>query len=154
MVKWIRKSFILKWMIFTGLLATLPISIVAFTTIRTFKEDLKESIIEKEKGRANFVVERIEDFFESMTKTLLFITEDKNFINKDLSHAKDHLEDILHLTDYFYEMTMVNEKGKEVLKVSYELVKPSDLKDQSKTEMFQKASKGGIYYGDFFSREI
>ncbi len=150
MIRRIKKSFILKWLIFTILLATLPISIVAFTTIQTFKEDLKESIIERERGRVIFLIERIEDFFEALTKTLLFITEDKNFMKKGFTHAKNHLEDILYMSDYFYELTLINGKGKEILKVSYELVKPSDLKDQLKTEMFQTASKGQPYYGDFF----
>jgi sensor histidine kinase YesM len=47
------------------------------------------------------------------------------------------------------ELTLLNEKGQETIKVSkYGVVGPTDLKDQSKTHMFRATSEGQIFYGN------
>jgi hypothetical protein len=67
------------------------------------------------------------------------------------SHIKNLLENLLYQSDYFWELTFLDEKGKETIKVSkYKVIGPNDLKTQSKSEMFGMASKGKTYYGEFY----
>jgi hypothetical protein len=47
-------------------------------------------------------------------------------------------------------MTLLDGKGQELYKVSkYETFDLSELKNESKSEIFEVASKGQIYYGEF-----
>jgi len=149
MIGKIRKSLTLKWMVFSVLLATVPLSIAGFIIIQVYQKDLKRSVIEIEEAKANIVVERTESFFEKVTSTLLFLAKDENFRKISPSHTKGHLENLLYQNDYLVELTMLDGKGQEIIKVSkYKVVSPSDLRDQSKSEMFQAASRGQTYYGD------
>jgi len=154
MIKGIRKSLTLKWTIFCVLLATIPITIAGFNIIQIYQRDLKESVIKIEKEKAQVIVERTEAFFEKMTEHLLFLAMDKQLRRFGLSHAKEHLENFINQSDYFFELTFLDEKGREYVKVSkYKVVNPSDLRDESKSEMFKVASKGQIFYKDFVTTE-
>jgi PAS domain S-box-containing protein len=136
-------------MVFSILLATIPLAIAGFSIIQIYQKDLKKSVIESEETKANIVVERTEAFFEKVTSNLLFLAKDENFRKISPSHTKGHLENLLYQNDYLVELTMLNEKGQETVKVSkYEVVGPSDLKDQSKSEMFRAAAKGQTFYGE------
>jgi len=149
MIDKVRKSLTLKWMVFSVLLATIPLSIAGFIIIQIYQKDLKRSVIEIEEAKANIVVERTQAFFEKVTGNLLFLTRDENFRKSSLSHAKGQLESLLYQHDYLVELTLLNGKEQEIVKVSkYKVVSSSDLKDQSKSEMFQVASKGQNYYGN------
>ncbi len=140
----------MKWMVFSILLATIPLAIAGFSIVQIYQTDLKRSVIETEEMKANMVVERTEAFFEKVVSQLLFFASDENFRKSSLSHTKDHLENLLYRNDHLTELTLLNEKGQETVKVSkYKVVGPSELKDQSKSEMFGVASKGQIYYGGF-----
>jgi len=151
MIERIKKSLTLKWLIFSILLATIPLAIAGFSIIQIYQENLKKSVITIEKEKANMVVERTQAFFEKVVSNLVFLARDENFRKGSLSHTKGHLESLLYQHDYLVELTLLNEKGQETLKVSkYGVAKPSDLKSQSKSEMFGKASKGKTYYGEFY----
>jgi hypothetical protein len=62
MIKRIRKSLTLKWMIFSILLATIPLTIAGFNIIQIYQRDLKKSVIVTEEMKASMVVERTEAF--------------------------------------------------------------------------------------------
>ena len=146
----IKNSLRMKWMIFSILLATIPLAIAGFSIVQIYQTDLKRSVIETEEMKANMVVERTEAFFEKAVSQLLFLASDENFRKSSLSLTKGHLENLLYRNDHLTELTLLNEKGQETVKVSkYKVVRPSELKDQSKSEMFGVASKGQIYYGGF-----
>ena len=53
----------LKWMIFSILLATIPLTIAGFNIIQIYQRDLKKSVIVTEEMKASMVVERTEAFF-------------------------------------------------------------------------------------------
>jgi hypothetical protein len=150
-MKGIRESLTLKWMIFSILLATIPLAVAGFRIIQIYQEDLKRSVITIEKEKANMVVERTRSFFEKVTSNLRSLSIDAHFREgSSPGHIKSLLESFLNQNDYILELTFLNEKGKETIKVSkYRVFKPSDLKDQSKTEMFQVASNLRTHYGDF-----
>ena len=151
MIRKIRKSLMLKWMIFSILLATIPLIIASFSIIQIYQENLKKSVIIIEKEKADIVVERTRSFFEKISSNLCSLSSDEYFKKRGSSgHIKNLMEEFLYRNDYLSELTFLNEKGKEMVKVSkYKVFKPSDLKDQSKTGRFQIASKGHISYGDF-----
>jgi hypothetical protein len=149
-VKRINESLRLKWIAFSVLLATIPMTIAGFSIIRTYQENLKKSIIEIEKEKAHMVVERTRAFFEKVTSNLLFLSKEESFRKKDYPRIKEHLNNILHQSDSLVELSLLNEKGVETLKVSkFKGVTPPELRDQSRTEMFRVGSKGRTYYGDF-----
>ncbi len=149
MIGRVKNSLTLKWMIFSILLATIPLAIAGFSIIQIYQKDLKKSIIEIEEAKASIVVETTQAFFENVTNNLLFLARDENFRKGSPFHAKGYLESLLYQNDYFVELTLLNEKGQETVKVSkYKVVGSSDLKDQSKSKMFQVASKGQIFYGE------
>jgi PAS domain S-box-containing protein len=151
MIKRIRKSLTLKWMIFSILLATIPLAIAGFSIIQIYHENLKKSVITIQKEKAQMVVEKTEAFFEKVISNLLFLARDENFRKAGVSHTKGHLENILYHHDYLVELTLLDEKGQETIKISkYNVFGLSDLKRQSKSEMFGVASKGRIYYGEFY----
>ncbi len=151
MIKRIRESLMLKWMLFSILLATIPLIIAGFSIIRIYQKDLKKSVIGVEEAKARIVVERTEAFFEKITNNLHFLARDENFRKSGPSHTKGHLENLLYQNDYLVELTLLSESGHETVKVSkYEVVGPSNLKSQSKSEMFGKASTGKTYYGEFY----
>ena len=141
----------LKWMVFSILLATIPLAIAGFNIIQIYQENLKKSIIGIEKEKAQMVVERTQAFFEKVISNLLFLARDENFRKAGVSHTKGHLENLLYHHDYLVELTLLDEKGQETIKISkYNVFGLSDLKRQSKSEMFGVASKGRIYYGEFY----
>ncbi len=136
-------------MVFSILLATIPLAIAGFSIIQIYQKDLKKSIFEMGEMKANMVVEKMEAFFDKVTSNLLFLARDENFRKSGLSHTKGHLENLLYRNDSLMELTLLNEKGRETVKVSkYKVMGPSDLKDQSKSEMFRVASKGEMFYGE------
>ncbi len=143
-----KKSLRLKWLVFSVLLATIPLIIAGISIVQIYQKDLKKSVIEMEEAKANLVVEATQAFLEKVISNLLFLTKAENFGKNGFSHLRNHLENLLYQNDYFVELTLLDEKGREVVKVSkYKTVFPSHLKDLSKTEMFQVTSKGQIYYG-------
>ncbi len=152
MIKGIRKSLTLKWMIFSILLATIPLAIAGFSIIQTYQKDLEKSVVEMEEMKANRVVERTEAFLEKITSSLLTLVNDEDFKIGNISpHVKNLLENLLYQNDYIWELTLLDHRGKEVVKVSkYRVIAPDDLKSQAKSEMFGVASKGKTYYGDFY----
>ncbi len=106
-------------------------------------------MIEKEK--ASMVVERTQSYFEKVTSNLRSISIDQHF-RQEISpgHLENLLRAFLYQNDYLSELTLLDKTGKESIKVSkYKAFKPSDLKDQSKTEMYQTASNLQTYYGGF-----
>jgi len=141
----------LKWTVFSILLATLPLIIAGFSIIQIYQENLKKSVLISEKEKANIVVERTRSFFEKITSNLRSLSLDEHFKRGDSpAHLRGLFESVLSQNDYLCELTFLNEKGKETIKVSkYRVFKPGDLRDQSKTEIFQVASNGRTYYGDF-----
>lgn len=152
MLKGIRKSLTLKWMVFSALLATLPLAIAGLSIIRIYQEDLKRSVVGIEELKASMVVERIEGFLEKVTNGLLSLMNDESIKNGRFSpHTKTLLENALYQNDYIWELTLLDHRGKEVVKVSkYKNISPEELKSQAKSEMFGVASKGKTYYGDFY----
>ena len=147
----IGKSLTLKWMVFSVLLATMPLAIAGFSIIQIYQDHLKKSVITIEKEKANMVVGRTRSFFEKITSNLRSLSIDEHFRQgSSPGHIKSLLENFLNQNDYLSELTLLNEKGKETIKVSkYRVFKPSDLKDQSKTEIFRVASNLRTYYGGF-----
>jgi hypothetical protein len=152
MIRGIRKSLTMKWMIFSILLATIPLAIAGFSIIQIYQKDLKKSVIEVEEMKASMVVQRTEAFLEKITSSLLTLVNDEDFkIGHSSSHAKNLLENFLYQNDYIWELTLLDHRGKELVKVSkYRVVAPDDFKNQAKSEMFGTASKGKTYYGDFY----
>lgn len=147
----IGRSLTLKWMVFSILLATIPLAIAGFSIIQIYQDHLKKSVITIEKEKANMVVEKTRSFFEKITSNLHSLSIDEHFREgSSPGHIKSLLESFLYQNDYLSELTLLNEKGEETIKVSkYKVFKPSDLKDQSKTEIFRVASNLRTYYGGF-----
>jgi PAS domain S-box-containing protein len=157
MIRGIRKSLTMKWMILSILLATIPLAIAGFSIIQIYQKDLKKSVIEVEEMKASMVVQRTEAFLEKITSSLLTLVNDEDFkIGHSSSHVKNRLENFLYQNDYIWELTFLDHRGKELVKVSkYRMVAPEDFKNQAKSEMFGAASKGKTYYGDFYlTRDI
>jgi len=149
----IKKSLTLKWLIFSILLATIPLAIAGFSIIQIYQENLKKSIIEIEKEKASMVVERTLAFFEKVTTNLLSLADDDDFRRSGFSqdHIRRLLESFLYRNEYMVELTFLNEKGQETVKISkYKLFGQADLRSESKSEMFGKASNGKTYYGEFY----
>jgi len=152
MVGRIKKSLTLKWLIFSILLATIPLAIAGFSIIQIYQENLKQSVITIEKDKASMVVERTRYFFEKITSNLRSLSIREELRKGGSSHhLRNLLEDFLYQNDYLVEMTLLDKKGQETFKVSkYRVFDSSDLKNQSKTEMFSIASKGQTYFGAFY----
>lgn len=152
MLKKIRKSLTLKWMVFSILLATIPLTIAGFSIIQIYQKDLKRSVIGTEEMKASMVVERTEAFFEKITSNLRALVNDEDFkMGSSPSHIKNLLENHLYQIDSIWELAFLDGRGKEIIKVSkYRSIGPDDLKSQSKSEMFGVASKGNTYYGEFY----
>jgi hypothetical protein len=110
-----------------------------------------ESIIIEIEKKADQIVEKTKSFFEKVTSNIRIVANDEHLINSGIIYKRSHLENLLYKNDYLAEVTFLNEKGKEILKISkYKVYSLSDLRDYSMTEMFRRASKGEIYYGDFY----
>jgi len=139
-------------MIFSILLATIPLTIAGFNIIQIYQRDLKKSVIATEGMKASRVVERTEAFFEKVTSNLLTLVNDEDFkMGRSSPYINNLLENLLYQSDTIWELTLLDERGKEKIKVSkYKVIGPDDLKNQSKSEMFGVASKGKTYYGEFF----
>ncbi len=138
-------------MVLSILLSTLPLVIASYSIIRIYQKDLKQSVITIEKEKANAVVGRTRSYFEKIRSNLRSLSIDEHFREETSpGHIESLLKAFLYQNDYLSELTLLNRKGKETIKVSkYKVFKPSDLKDQSRTEMFQTASNLRTYYGDF-----
>ena len=139
-------------MIFSILLATIPLAIAGFNIIQIYQKDLKKSVIEVEEMKASMVVQRTEAFLEKITSSLLTLANVEDFkIGHSSSHVKNLLENFLYQNDYVWELTLLDRRGKELVKVSkYRVIAPDDFKNQAKSEMFVAASKGKTCYGDFY----
>jgi PAS domain S-box-containing protein len=137
-------------MVFSILLSTLPLVIASYSIIQIYQKDLKKSVVAIEKEKANSVVGRTQSYFEKIRGNLRSLSVDEHFRQGNSpAHIESLLKSFLHQNDNLSELSLLNEKGKETIKVSkYKVFKPFDLKDQSKTEMFQTASNLRSYYGD------
>jgi hypothetical protein len=138
-------------MVFSILLSTIPLVIASYSIIQIYQKDLKRSIIKIEKEKANTVVERTRSYFEKVTSNLRSISIGEDF-RQEISpgHLENLLRAFLYHNSYLSELTLLDKTGKESTKVSkYKAFKPSDLKDRSKTEMYQTASNLQTYYGGF-----
>ena len=150
MLRRIRGSLRLKWMAFSILLATIPLAIVGFSLIRTHQQNLRKSAIEVETEKALLVVERTKAFFEKVTSNLLLITKDVHFQKSDYSHLEEDFKNLLNQNDYLVGLTLLNEKGWEVVKISkFREEGSSERRDLSRADVFRVTSKGRVYHGDF-----
>ncbi len=150
MMRGIGRSITFKWMAFSILLATIPLAIAGGNIYKVYQKDIKESVIQIQKEKASMVVERTNGFLEKATSNLLLIASDENFRKTSPSQAKENLKNFLSQKDYFIELAFLNEKGLEMIKVlEFKVDGGSDQKDQSESQMFQVASKGQIFYGNF-----
>ncbi|MBM4278169.1 MAG: PAS domain S-box protein [Deltaproteobacteria bacterium] len=151
MIRGIGKSITFKWMAFSILLATIPLIIAGGNIYRVYQKDIKESIIQIQKEKASMVAERTKGFLEKATSNLLFVARDKEITKGSLVHAEGRLKNLVSQNDYLFELAFLNEKGLETIKVSkFKTEETSDQKDQSVSQMFQVASKGQIFYGNFY----
>ncbi|MDI7259264.1 MAG: PAS domain S-box protein [Thermodesulfobacteriota bacterium] len=150
MIRWIRKSLTIKWMVFSILLAILPLAIAGYQIIQIYQGDLKKSIIEIEKMKANMVVEKTEAFFENVLLGLFLLTMNEGFIKGGPSYQKEHLENLLYQNNHLLELTLLDRKGRETIKVSkYKFEGSLGLEDRSKSELFEVVLSGGVYWGEF-----
>jgi PAS domain S-box-containing protein len=150
MIGSIRRSLRVKWMAFSVLLATIPLGIAGISLIRTYQENLRKSVIDVETEKAQLVVDGTKAFFGKVTSNLLLITKDTRYQAGGYSHIKEDFKTLLNEYDYFMELTFLDERGWEVVKISKLREEGStERKDRSRTEMFRMASKGQIYHGDF-----
>jgi len=138
-------------MVLSILLSTLPLVIASYSIIQIYQKDLKKSVITIEEEKANAVVGRTRSYFEKVTSNLRSLSIDEHFRQEISSgHLENFLRAFLYQNDYLSELTLLDKRGKESIKVSkYKAFKPSDLKDRSKTEMYQTASNLQTYYGGF-----
>ena len=151
MIRKIRKSLMLKWTLFSILLATIPLSIAGIRIIQIYQRDLKKSLIELEGMKADIVAGKTEAFFERLTSDLYFIARNETLRAGKVQQTRGFLEDFLFKNENLVELTLFNGKGREVIKVSKTKVFDHlDLREESKSELFGRASRGGIYYGDFY----
>jgi PAS domain S-box-containing protein len=155
MIKGVRKSLTIKWMVFSILLATLPLSLAGFSIIRIFQKDLKKSVIEMEEMKASMVIQKTEVFFKKVTTNLLAQAKNEDSkIGRYSSHVRNLLENLLSQNDSISELSLRDERGKERIKISkHKVIGLDDLKNQSEEEKFGVASKGDTYYGEFYHTE-
>jgi PAS domain S-box-containing protein len=152
MIRRIRKSLALKWMFFSILLTTVPLSLAGISILWIHQKHLKKSAIEMEAMKASMVIEKTEGFFDKITNDLLIQAKNEDFnLGHYSSHVKTLLENFLTQNDYIWELTLLDESGKERIKVSkYKAMGPHNLQNQSKSKRFGVASGGHIYYGEFY----
>ncbi len=138
-------------MVLSILLSTLPLAIASYSIIQIYQKDLKQSVIAIEKEKANTVVGRTRSYFEKIRSNLRSLSVDEHIGQGGSPGVTEHLlKAFLHQNDYLSALTLLDVRGREMIKVSkYKAIKPSDLKDQSRTKMFQTASNLQTYYGDF-----
>ncbi len=149
-MKGIGRSITFKWMAFSALLATIPLAIAGINIVQVYQDDLKKSVIDLQKEKASRVADRTKVFLEKATKDLLLIASDRH-LKKNPYQTKDYLNHFLSQKDYLIELALLNEKGLETMKVSkFKTEETSDRRDQSSSQMFQVASKGQIFYGNFY----
>ncbi len=138
-------------MVLSILLATLPLVIASYSIIQIYQKDVRQSVITIEKEKANTVVGRTRSYFEKVRSNLHSLSVDEHFRQGgSRGHTESLLKAFLYQNDDLSELALLDAKGRETIKVSkYKVFRPSDLRDQSKTEMFQTTSNLQTYYGDF-----
>jgi len=150
MIRRLKGSLRAKWMIFCVLFATIPLGITGFSLIRTYQENLRKSVIEVEKEKAQLVADRTGAFWGKVTGNLLSITKETRYQGRGYLQIKEDFRNLLNQCDAFVELTLLDERGWEVFKIGKLKGGGSpERKDRSGTEMFRVASKGRIYHGDF-----
>lgn len=138
-------------MLFSIILATVPLTIAGINIVKVYQRDLRESIIHLQEEKASRVAEKTRGFLERATDNLKLIARDEHLLKSGPSYAIDHLSQFLSRIDYLMELSLLNEKGLEKVKVSkLKTDKSIDPQDQSTSPMFQRASRGEIYYGNHY----
>jgi len=151
MMRGLGKSITFKWMLFSILLATVPLTIAGVNIIHIYQDDIKASVIQIEKEKADRVVEATKSFLGKATSNLLFVATDEVVTKGNPEQVKAHLNNLLFQNEDLFEVALLNGKGLETVKVSkFKPEKDATQKDQSKSEAFQVASKGQHFYGDFY----
>ena len=137
-------------MVWSVLLATLPITIAGINIFKVYQKDSKESITQIQKEKASLVVERISGFIREKTNILIVIARDDSLRDPNVSRLDSHLKNFLFKGDHFLEIGLLDDKGREKFSIStYEGGIPAEQKDQSMTPLFQAVSKKQVYYGNF-----
>lgn len=147
MIRGIGRSIAFKWMAFSILLATIPLAISGYSIIQIYQKNERESIIKFQKEKAGLIVEKTRGFIERVTDFLFNLSKEEDYWTS-LPHAKGHLKRLLYQRDYFSELSLLDEKGWETVRVSKQ--GEADLRNRSDSEMFKMTSMGRIYYGDFY----
>ncbi|HVP78487.1 MAG TPA: hypothetical protein VMV04_11385, partial [Thermodesulfobacteriota bacterium] len=114
----IYKSLRLKWMVLSILLSTLPLVIASYSIIQIYQKDLRRSVIAIENEKANMVVGRTRSYFEKVRSNLGSLSIDEHFRQGGSpGHIERLLKDFLYQNESLSELTLLNEKGREVNKV-------------------------------------
>src|SRR5512135_330874 len=114
----IDKSLRLKWMLFSILLSTLPLVVASYSIIQIHQENLKQSVITIEKDKADMVVGRTRAYYEKIRSNLCSLSVDEDFRQGGApGHIEKLLKDFLYQNDSLSELCLMDEKGKERIKV-------------------------------------
>ncbi len=140
-----------KWMTFSILLAILPLSVAAVKIVLSYQEDLKGSVITLQKEKATRVAERTRGYLEKTTGTLVYIAKDVPFLRMGMSYLiEDYFKQLLSQERDLIELALFDEKGFEKIRVSkYEREEVLRPRDRSMSPIFQTASTGRNYFGDY-----
>lgn len=150
MLRGVGKSITFKWMIFSVLLATLPLAVAGGNIFQAYRRNLKASVTQIQKEKASMVVERINGFVKQKIDSLFLIAINEHFEETHASHLETHLKSFLLQDNHFLELAFLDPKGVERFKVStIERKGTSEPIDPSMSQMFQVTSNKQIYYGDF-----
>ena len=95
MMKGIGRSITFKWMVWSVLLATLPITIAGINIFKVYQKDSKESITQIQKEKASLVVERMSGFIREKTNILIVIARDDSLRDPNVSRLDSHLKNFL-----------------------------------------------------------
>src|SRR4030043_790096 len=118
MLERIQKSIRLKWMVLSILLSTLPLVIASYSIIQIYQRDMKQSVIAVEKEKANSVVGRTRSYFEKIRSNLRSLSIDEHLRQGDsVGHIESLLKAFLYQNDHLSELTLLNRKGKETIKL-------------------------------------
>ncbi len=150
MKRGIRGSITFKWMLFSILLAAVPLIIATINIVQVYRQDLKESVIALQKEKATRVAEKVRGFLERVTNDLILLSGNPSLSHSDPSSVKNHFRTYISQLDYLFELSLLDERGRVKVRVSKSIIdKSTGPIDSSMHPVFQTAMKGQIYYGLF-----
>jgi PAS domain S-box-containing protein len=133
-------------------LVSLGVGAILLYTTHTSQRRHVASLQEEIAGRASL---HVSDYLQDVKNSLLTGAQTLSFVGEVPIPQRRYLKSLLDANPAFFELALISQSGRETVKVvRHRRLDDQDLLDQSNSEKYLVASRGGHYFGPVYLSEF